>query len=87
MDNIVSDIGKNFINAAAETFGKVVKRKPFNKHKNYKSWYNIKCAKSRKKFHKAPEKYNILQNPNNRFPMKPASKEHKATFNKAIADF
>ncbi|CAG2238950.1 unnamed protein product [Mytilus edulis] len=87
INNIVLDISKNFKDAAAETFGKVNKHKHFYKHENSKPWFNRKCSMSRKKFHKARKRYSFLKNAENRSKMRQASKEHKITLNKSLANY
>ena len=87
INEIVTEIGKNFTNLANDTFGKISTGKKYFKHEDSKPWFNRKCSISRKKFHKARKRYSFLKNAENRRKMCAASKEHKATLNKAFTDY
>ena len=87
INDIVSDIGKIFINAANDTFGKTGVKSKFYKHANSKPYFNRKCSVSRKKFHKARKRYSFLKNAENRRKLREASKGYKATLNKAYIDY
>ena len=60
MNDIISEINCNFTDAAIETFGKIGQRKKW-KHDDSKPWFNKKCSKNRKKFHKARKRYSFFK--------------------------
>jgi len=52
MNDIISEINFNFIDAAIETFGKIGQRIKW-KQDDSKPWFEKNCSKNRNKIHKA----------------------------------
>lgn len=86
MNDIISEINFNFTDAAIETFGKIGQRRKW-KQDDSKPWFDKNCSKNRKRIHKARKRYSFLKNAENRRKMRLASKEYKASLNRALTEY
>ena len=59
MNDIISEINFNFIDAAIETFGKIGQRIKW-KQDDSKPWFEKNCSKNRNKIHKAWKRYSFF---------------------------
>jgi hypothetical protein len=86
MNDIISEINFNFTDAAIETFGKIGQRRKW-KQDYSKPWFDKNCSKNRTIIHKARKRYSFLKNAENRRKIRLASKEYKASLNRAFTEY
>jgi hypothetical protein len=74
------------VDAAIETFGKIGQRRKW-KQDYSKPWFDKNCSKNRTIIHKARKRYSFLKNAENRRKIRLASKEYKASLNRAFTEY
>lgn len=81
IDSVTEDLAKLFKQSATKTFGT---RKRFNKKKQNKPWYGVKCSTARTNYHQARKRYNRFKTNQNKQNLNELSKKYKSTMNQEI---
>ena len=89
IDEVVNDLCNVLVFSAKETFGNLANNKKYQKNRSVKQkpWFNKKCEKNRKIFHKARAKYNRVKNVETRKSLKLKAKNYRKVLNLSYAKY